>query len=85
MLQQMEVESNRLQRRPNAIPYSVQAYDAEDLATTASFDAFDFVKTPLFTAPCRSSLSFLTTSVRRRGQVISPEVFVDDSHYFGVS
>jgi hypothetical protein len=82
MLKQIEVVSNRLERRRNAIPYSVQAYDAEDLATTASFDAFDFVRTRLFTAPCRS-LSFSTTCVRRRGQVISPEVFVDDSHYFG--
>lgn len=82
VLQGIRVVSNRLAARRNAIATSVRAYGAAELATSPSFDAYDFMRARLFTAPC-PALSFSRLCVRRRGSVVEPVVFVDDARYIG--
>jgi hypothetical protein len=82
MLEEIEVINNRLARRRNSAPYSVRAFDATQLATSSAFDALDFVRMHLFTAPC-PSFSFGNTCVRRRGRAVSPRVYVDDAPFLG--
>jgi hypothetical protein len=82
MLQAIEVVTNRLTRRRNSLAVSVRAYHANELATTASFSAFEFVRSRMTTVPCPSR-SFATHCLWRRGSVVSPQVVVDEVPYFG--
>jgi CarboxypepD_reg-like domain len=82
LLEGIKVVSNRLAARRNAIATDVRAYDADQLVGSASFDAYDFLLSRLFTAPCPRA-SFSSVCVRRRGSVIVPQIYVDDAPYFG--
>lgn len=82
MLEAIEVITNRLERRRRSLAMSVRSYDARELATTASFSAFEFVRSRLITVPCPSR-SFATHCVWRRGSAVSPQVVVDEMPYFG--
>jgi CarboxypepD_reg-like domain len=82
LLEGIRVITDRLAARRNAIATTVRAYDAEQLVTSASFDAYDFLRTRLFTTPCPRT-SFSSVCIRRRGGVVVPQVYVDDAPYFG--
>ena len=76
-LEGIQVVSDRLERRRHMAVTSVLAYDADDLLTSAAFDAADFVRQRLFTTSCPRS-SFASTCVLRRGRAIVPSVYIDE-------
>jgi len=82
LLEGIRVVSNRLAARRNAIATSVRAWDADQLVTSSSFDAYDFLRTRLYTTPC-PRYSFSSVCVLRRGSVVVPQVYVDDAPYIG--
>jgi iron complex outermembrane receptor protein len=82
VLEGIRVVSDRLRARRNSIPYSVRAWDADDLATSPSFDAFDFVRSRMAMSPCPRG-SHSTNCIIRRGRVVSPRVYVDDAPFLG--
>jgi hypothetical protein len=81
-LKGIQVTSDRLRQRRNALAVSVRAYDATELATTPAFDALDFLRGRVMVGSCPRS-SWSSTCVLRRGQWISPAVYVDDAPWGG--
>lgn len=82
MLKEIEVISNRLERRRNSLPISVRAYEANELMSTGAFDALEFVRARVFTTPCPRGF-YASNCVLRRGRAVSPRVYVDDAPFIG--
>jgi hypothetical protein len=82
MLQAIEVIGDRLRARRNSIPYSVRAFDVAQLATSGHWDAFDFIRSRMIATACRPDVHG-SWCIRRRGQWVRPQVYVDDARFFG--
>jgi len=78
MLEGIRVTADRLAARRNAIPFSVRAYDTDRILTSGAADAYDFVKFNTFTRSCGFG-----TCIYRRGQLVRPAIFIDESPYYG--
>ena len=82
MLEGIQVVSDGIKRRRNAAAVSVRAYDADQLAFSASFDARQFVSTRLMVGRC-PFFGFGTECVWRRGRMIEPRVYIDEIPLIG--
>lgn len=82
VLEGVQVVADRLKARRNALPFNVRAYDANQLAVTGSFDAFDFIRTRMITTRCpaRAHASYC---VVRRGRTIVPSIYIDEVRFIG--
>ena len=78
VLQTIQVTNDRLKRRRNAVAVSVFAYDAERLRRSSAFDVHQFVRQNVFAFSCPNPLMG-SLCVRRRGRVIVPRVYIDES------
>jgi hypothetical protein len=78
VLQTIQVTNDRLKRRRNAVAVSVFAYDSERLRRSSAFDVNQFVRQNAFAFSCPNPLMG-SLCVRRRGRVIVPSVYIDES------
>jgi hypothetical protein len=86
VLKGIQVIADRMKSRRNAVATSVRAYTTDQLAMSASFDAYDFIRTRLWVQPCEGSarrLAFSSTCIVRRGSLMSPTVYIDESWHVG--
>ncbi|MGH7502904.1 MAG: carboxypeptidase regulatory-like domain-containing protein [Longimicrobiales bacterium] len=77
LLEEIRVVSDRIERRRKATPVSVIAYDADQLNTSAAFDAGYFVRSRLPVVGCPSFFA-ATDCVLRRGRPTVPRVYIDE-------
>ncbi|MGH7551976.1 MAG: carboxypeptidase-like regulatory domain-containing protein, partial [Longimicrobiales bacterium] len=77
VLEGIQVTNDRLLDRRRAVATSVFAYDAEDLRRSGAWDAHNFVRQRVFARSCPDPFSSLC--ILRRGRVISPNVYIDES------
>ncbi len=82
MLESIRVVSDRIKRRRNAAPVSVRAFDADQLAFSAHFDAAQFIGARLMVVRCPGN-AFGADCVWRRGRHVEPQVYIDEIPLIG--
>ena len=80
-LKGISVQVDRLQSRRQGVGVSVEAFQRNELLSSASFSASEFVRTRMMLRPCPSGRGFC---VQRRGQTVPPVVYIDERRAFGL-
>lgn len=82
-LEAVAVRVDRLERRLKAIPYSVRAFELDDIVTSAASNPWDFIRTrySLFDVDCGGD--FFERCIRWRGRTIRPTIVIDERPAFG--
>jgi hypothetical protein len=86
VLKGVQVIADRMKVRRSAVATSVRAYTAEQLAMSASFDAYDFVRSRLWIMPCDAryaAAAFTSSCIMRRGSITAPTVYIDEARHIG--